>query len=976
MMKLTNALNCFEKQQMPIIFGNNIENFQFTAVDQDGDDFVFGGDDGTYPSVGYYQNQDDFHIIKWHYSYDTQGLTNTVKTISFRNKVIFVTFIGGETHEVYATLNQVDGTVLASKKFGTSFRYTFKSSAIDQYGDIYVCGNIPPALNEVSNQVYGVGNYYVSSGTLTYPFIYTINFDLSSLFGIRLVLDSLSSLSALDAEFQIADVEKTGTYLAICLTKQGSGLSNSYFGFHLESGGNYKSFVNDDVSTVSYDCQGLSARSTKVAMILQRSQNGVSDKRVIYLNQPYLDFTVSHAQATVDQYLLVESLTNAYQINAYPSYLNAFYIVGSIMVGANQKAVFTKLADTVPSQICQTVYNQGLVVLSALTMNNVFSQSNFYLQEASSYSLNGQFTISIKSDMRTFQSELQTQTCYKPTGYRKVKATAGQANNTSTVVTDIQDFTLILGHYTLDDCPDFTGTFEIKIVEGGNPTIERFAQNYSGQYFADFSVTQDDLRPALTLGIQYTLKVQVDFKIGEFLYDRNDEILFNVKIEDCGLYFDETSRPYIPDMNYAINSSTTTSNLVGLTYEPTGCGTIQYLPSLVDEISISSNKINAIYEKPQFETQLQRKQVEVNETLNYQLPSILNPDKILYSVKLMSGSASSFTQIIQLSNKYVFLANPYEVQQVGTHQITIRIKEKLNSQKYIEYNFQLTVVNSNINFYEIEKLKNETIFMQEAGKNRTGYVQARIRQVTNNDLASIGEAMAASIKWTLSTVFGTNIFINILISQSAQYLWGMIEGFQYITHLPLMSVVLPSNTLIYFQFINDIASFNLVDTDGARRLNWRYFRIDIEHNNCNYPTTVSPSIAVPGSTYSKHMHREVLQHEVRFTLRKHPLPKTSGNKSLRQDIYKTKLKRYFENFKCSNDNSKKNSLLVITDDAIPVLYVHKFGLHILRWSLQNFKILQAKKSQEDELVTIFLNIGIRQQSSIESQNVKERQIQE
>eukprot|EP00347_Sterkiella_histriomuscorum_P018064 403346926 len=916
---------------MPLVFGNTLNDFQITAADQDAEDIVFGGAYDIYPMLGYYYQQNNFHIVKWLNSYETQGVVNTVQSIAFRNQVLFTVLTGDI--DVYMTLNPVDGSIVAQQKFTKSAIVGAKSSVIGRSGFIYVCGTSLPGTS---------GSIMKFDKNLKREWKLTINIDPSYIESIA--INDYNQYLYAAGSYQVSAVEK--------------------------------SFAFDDTG-VKRQCQGLKSKLDSVTLIYDFNSGSTIGRKLLHFDATYLNFSVSHSTAAIPEFDLQRSYANNYQISSFLFLKNTPYFCGSILAGGLKKAIFSIIEETTQnSQTCYSVFNSPLQVTSTLNMKKIFANQYFgdYILDQSPY-LNDA-NIIIKADLRKYQTLLASQTCYKPTGYRKVKATAGQANNTSTVVTDIQDFTLILGHYTLDDCPDFTGTFEIKIVEGGNPTIERFAQNYSGQYFADFSVTQDDLRPALTLGIQYTLKVQVDFKIGEFLYDRNDEILFNVKIEDCGLYFDETSRPYIPDMNYAINSSTTTSNLVGLTYEPTGCGTIQYLPSLVDEISISSNKINAIYEKPQFETQLQRKQVEVNETLNYQLPSILNPDKILYSVKLMSGSASSFTQIIQLSNKYVFLANPYEVQQVGTHQITIRIKEKLNSQKYIEYNFQLTVVNSNINFYEIEKLKNETIFMQEAGKNRTGYVQARIRQVTNNDLASIGEAMAASIKWTLSTVFGTNIFINILISQSAQYLWGMIEGFQYITHLPLMSVVLPSNTLIYFQFINDIASFNLVDTDGARRLNWRYFRIDIEHNNCNYPTTVSPSIAVPGSTYSKHMHREVLQHEVRFTLRKHPLPKTSGNKSLRQDIYKTKLKRYFENFKCSNDNSKKNSLLVITDDAIPVLYVHKFGLHILRWSLQNFKILQAKKSQEDELVTIFLNIGIRQQSSIESQNVKERQIQE
>eukprot|EP00347_Sterkiella_histriomuscorum_P006619 403352077 len=57
---------------------------------------------------------------------------------------------------------------------------------------------------------------------------------------------------------------------------------------------------------------------------------------------------------------------------------------------------------------------------------------------------------------------------------------------------------------------------------------------------------------------------------------------------------------------------------------------------------------------------------------------------------------------------------------------------------------------------------------------------------------------------------------------SLQQLWNIFEGFQFITHLPLIQIILPSNTLYFFGFINDIASLNLIPVDNINSMVYDY----------------------------------------------------------------------------------------------------------------------------------------------------------
>eukprot|EP00347_Sterkiella_histriomuscorum_P018221 403346330 len=58
-----------------------------------------------------------------------------------------------------------------------------------------------------------------------------------------------------------------------------------------------------------------------------------------------------------------------------------------------------------------------------------------------------------------------------------------------------------------------------------------------------------------------------------------------------------------------------------------------------------------------------------------------------------------------------------------------------------------------------------------------------------------------------------NLFFNLFMSTSLQYLWGMINQIQIITHLPINAVEIPSNTKFFFNIIIDICNFNIIPSD-------------------------------------------------------------------------------------------------------------------------------------------------------------------
>ncbi len=63
-----------------------------------------------------------------------------------------------------------------------------------------------------------------------------------------------------------------------------------------------------------------------------------------------------------------------------------------------------------------------------------------------------------------------------------------------------------------------------------------------------------------------------------------------------------------------------------------------------------------------------------------------------------------------------------------------------------------------------------------------------------------------------SIVIGTFI-TNLLLSTSINLLWGMINALQIIGNMPNFYLYIPANVLDFYEFINNLQSFNFLPTD-------------------------------------------------------------------------------------------------------------------------------------------------------------------
>jgi hypothetical protein len=69
----------------------------------------------------------------------------------------------------------------------------------------------------------------------------------------------------------------------------------------------------------------------------------------------------------------------------------------------------------------------------------------------------------------------------------------------------------------------------------------------------------------------------------------------------------------------------------------------------------------------------------------------------------------------------------------------------------------------------------------------------------------------------------SNMALNIILSASLQQLWSMINTQQIIVLMPLFTIKLPPNAGVFFGFIMQIASFDILPTEGFYD---KYFNMD------------------------------------------------------------------------------------------------------------------------------------------------------
>ena len=63
-----------------------------------------------------------------------------------------------------------------------------------------------------------------------------------------------------------------------------------------------------------------------------------------------------------------------------------------------------------------------------------------------------------------------------------------------------------------------------------------------------------------------------------------------------------------------------------------------------------------------------------------------------------------------------------------------------------------------------------------------------------------------------------NFALNLLMSSSMSALWGMLNTLQILIHLPIFSIPIPLNAMVFYSSIISITQFDLVPTDFFNEL--------------------------------------------------------------------------------------------------------------------------------------------------------------
>eukprot|EP00347_Sterkiella_histriomuscorum_P000480 403375695 len=783
------AKDCFGQQQLPLVFGNTVDDYKITAVAQIAQDLVFGGSAGSYPMLGYYHQTNNFHVVKWLYSYDTSGEANTVKSIAYRSSVLFVNFYGS-TNEIYAKIDPFNGTSILQVKHPRGSNLP-KSTAIDVNGNIYVIGNISPGssyghltqldkdfntkwrvqfeedpsyvntldLNEQGNEIYIGGNFKTFlAGS---PMIYKISYDGQTQKGYRYYDSFGAVLFMIDSTFQYIDVEQSGIYVGAYLRKQ-SDSSKSYFGIVIQNIADDSKFYTyyHETYNVDYDCLGLKSALNSLTILYSQTSSGDTVQRILVIDSTYFDFTASQSSGGTFQLKQLQFQFNT----ASPPFMNAYHFIdesstipivtGYIIQNSKKKGILTILEQN--TQTCYDLVQFPIAVNSSIALGKGFDRGSPTFQNYKTSSLTSPTTLSIQDDLRIYQTELQSQSCYKPTGYRPIWVTPGAHSFSNTTWMDIDNFELDLGIYTLDGCTDQSiGTFRVVMVNKNLPAQVYYNQSYESVKSVQFIPNQEKFK-SLNFGVSYTMQIIVSFYWEEgFIFSKDSTTTFDIMIEDCGVHFALVTPPFIPNINYVMNASPFKTVIVAPTYTPVGCGHISYSLTLLDEstgtiitdknisefltlnqssssiqiqsanyshvggyyvkldtqlislstvivkqlapiyfkISITSDIVNKIYQSPHFVNSIQDQQVNLGTSITFFLPNINNPDKLDYSLILISQTAESFTKILKSSDDASTLSYPEELFQVGTHLIIIRLKEnKQKPNKFIDYEFNIKVL--------------------------------------------------------------------------------------------------------------------------------------------------------------------------------------------------------------------------------------------------------------------------------------------
>eukprot|EP00347_Sterkiella_histriomuscorum_P005584 403356052 len=161
----------------------------------------------------------------------------------------------------------------------------------------------------------------------------------------------------------------------------------------------------------------------------------------------------------------------------------------------------------------------------------------------------------------------------------------------------------------------------------------------------------------------------------------------------------------------------------------------------------------------------------------------------------------------------IFRLNVKYPEEINYKRFGINITELLNQTK--PQQVQIKPLKKSKNYYEVTL---KIVQIKVTGEMRLGYNRniqklneylAYFQQSRNYIYANNGISLSLSI----DIFIFSNLLLNLFLSTSLQYLWGMINQIQIITHLPLNNINIPANAKYFFTIFIGICNFDILPSD-------------------------------------------------------------------------------------------------------------------------------------------------------------------
>eukprot|EP00347_Sterkiella_histriomuscorum_P008366 403345374 len=238
---------------------------------------------------------------------------------------------------------------------------------------------------------------------------------------------------------------------------------------------------------------------------------------------------------------------------------------------------------------------------------------------------------------------------------------------------------------------------------------------------------------------------------------------------------------------------------------------------------------------PLFQAYIQDIKLVANTEQNILFPLVQDPDGDSYSMKFECGAAIKFTKTSSLGLYFKPQNNDagsYQQFKQNDLQLTIQASET-SDQRMLDFSRRVTYCT---NYQILIQLNFENplyVSLQDRDQLqivflRNGYfkdastlqpiklhyscTESIPNQLDKNSLLYQNKGLLEGSIDTTQVLVISNFAINILMSASLQYLWGMINALQLILAMPLLDIQLPANTKMFYNLLISMSSFDVLPT--------------------------------------------------------------------------------------------------------------------------------------------------------------------